>query len=426
MKRTLSLLLLLALLLTGCAGGQADSSASTDSSSESSAQSAAFADDSSAAEEPEPEEEPDEGSLYRLSAADPDTLLKILVVGNSFSVDSSEFLYEVATDAGYQVLIANLNRSSTTLADHWRYARNSDAVYTYRKNSAGSWDIVADKSAIMAQALEDEDWDIILFQQQSYMAGVASSYHNDETSYVTLLADFARAHCSNGAVKIGWQMTWSLRECTERYYVKRFTGELDLYEKICAAVQTQVEDTGTADFIIATGTAIQNARTSYLGDTLDRDGKHLSYDLGRYLAAMSVASGCGMDLSGVDQLDTSVSSKSRTTLSTLHLPLLRQCVADSEQTPYAITQQGETAPALEQPTLTVQAEENGQALTWTPVEGATGYEVTDGSGETLAALDAETTAYTDEAGTGRTKYQVVALGDDYLDDASSLWVYGEG
>ncbi|MCD8354120.1 MAG: DUF4886 domain-containing protein [Clostridiales bacterium] len=421
MKRALSLLLLLALLLTGCAGGQADSSASTDNSGDSSAQPVVFAADSSAEEA-----EPDEGSLYRLAAADPDTLLKILVVGNSFSVDSSEFLYEVATDAGYQVLVGNLNRSSTPLADHWGFAKNDEAVYTYRKNGDGSWEVLAKKSATMSQALEDEDWDIILFQQQSYQAGVASTYRHGETSYVEKLADFAREHCSNEGVKIGWQMTWSLRKCTERYYVKRFTGELDLYEKICAAVQTEVEDTGAADFIITTGTAIQNARSSYLGDTLDRDGKHLSYDLGRYLAAMSVASACGMDLSGVDRLDTSVSSKSQTTLSTLHLPLLRQCVADAEQTPYAITQQNETAPALEQPELTVEAAENGQTLTWTAVEGATGYEVTDGSGEVLAALDAETTTYTDEAGTGRTKYQVAALGDSYLGDVSSPWVNGEG
>ncbi|MCD7928738.1 MAG: hypothetical protein LUF86_01090, partial [Clostridiales bacterium] len=81
---------------------------------------------------------------------------------------------------------------------------------------------------------------------------------------------------------------------------------------------------------------------------------------------------------------------------------------------------------LEQPTLTVQAAENGQTLTWTAVEGATGYEVTDGNGEVLATLDAEATAYTDETETSHTKYQVVALGDGYLSSASSPWVYGEG
>jgi hypothetical protein len=33
---------------------------------------------------------------------------------------------------------------------------------------------------------------------------------------------------------------------------------------------------------------VQNARTSILGDTLNRDGTHLTYDVGRYIAAMSM------------------------------------------------------------------------------------------------------------------------------------------
>jgi hypothetical protein len=41
--------------------------------------------------------------------------------------------------------------------------------------------------------------------------------------------------------------------------------------------------------IIPTGTVIQGMRTSYLGDTLTRDGYHLSYDLGRYAAALTWA-----------------------------------------------------------------------------------------------------------------------------------------
>jgi hypothetical protein len=39
--------------------------------------------------------------------------------------------------------------------------------------------------------------------------------------------------------------------------------------------------------ISPTGTAVQNARTK-LGDTLNRDGTHLSYDVGRYIAAMTM------------------------------------------------------------------------------------------------------------------------------------------
>ena len=42
------------------------------------------------------------------------------------------------------------------------------------------------------------------------------------------------------------------------------------------------------DFVIPSGTAIQNARTSSLGDTLTRDGYHLSV-IGRYIAGLTYA-----------------------------------------------------------------------------------------------------------------------------------------
>ena len=46
------------------------------------------------------------------------------------------------------------------------------------------------------------------------------------------------------------------------------------------------------------GTTIQNLRTSYLGDTLNRDGLHLSHGIGRYAAALtwySVITGNSID-----------------------------------------------------------------------------------------------------------------------------------
>src|SRR5690606_38332784 len=39
------------------------------------------------------------------------------------------------------------------------------------------------------------------------------------------------------------------------------------------------------DIVVPAATAIQNARTSYIGDYFDRDGYHLRFSLGRYVAA---------------------------------------------------------------------------------------------------------------------------------------------
>jgi hypothetical protein len=60
-----------------------------------------------------------------------------------------------------------------------------------------------------------------------------------------------------------------------------------MYESIVSAVQSEVATKSRIEYIVPNGTAIQNARTSYVGDRLTRDGFHLSLDLGRYIAGLT-------------------------------------------------------------------------------------------------------------------------------------------
>ena len=70
----------------------------------------------------------------------------------------------------------------------------------------------------------------------------------------------------------------------------------DMYNSICSTVQTKIVTNNAFDFIIPTGTAIQNAR-GYYGDILNSDGTHLS-NPGCYIAgAMWVKTITGFDIS---------------------------------------------------------------------------------------------------------------------------------
>ena len=60
-----------------------------------------------------------------------------------------------------------------------------------------------------------------------------------------------------------------------------------MYHAILDAVKTCVLPRNEFVLLFHVGTAIQNARTSYLGDTLTRDGFHLSIPFGRYIAALT-------------------------------------------------------------------------------------------------------------------------------------------
>ena len=61
-----------------------------------------------------------------------------------------------------------------------------------------------------------------------------------------------------------------------------------MYRAIVNAVQEKIVSNSRISRIIPNGTAIQNARTSYLGDTLTRDGYHLSANEGRIIAGISM------------------------------------------------------------------------------------------------------------------------------------------
>lgn len=80
-------------------------------------------------------------------------------------------------------------------------------------------------------------------------------------------------------------MTWAYQaDSTHMSFPKYGSNQQTMYECIVKAVQTNVVPNESISVIIPAGTVIQNARTSYLGDTLTRDGYHLS-EFGRLITA---------------------------------------------------------------------------------------------------------------------------------------------
>lgn len=61
-------------------------------------------------------------------------------------------------------------------------------------------------------------------------------------------------------------------------------NQMKMYTSIVDAVKKAANLVGIKK-IIPSGTAIQNARTSFIGDHMNRDGYHLDLTIGRYTAA---------------------------------------------------------------------------------------------------------------------------------------------
>lgn len=205
--------------------------------------------------------------------------VKILAIGNSFADDGIEYLDEVARSAGKHIIVANTYIGGCSIERHLDNARHDRPAYLYRKNVDGQYSEEYDKTLLAA--IRDEAWDYIVFQQVSSLAGQYSTYFPD----LAELMDYVRAHATNPQVQYALQQTWAYaKNSTHPGFFRYGKDQQAMYDDVVFAYD-QAAKRQHITLVIPTGTAIQNARSSSLGDTLCRDGYHLNLKYGRYTAA---------------------------------------------------------------------------------------------------------------------------------------------
>lgn len=205
--------------------------------------------------------------------------LKILAIGNSFSTDAMAYLFQIARVAGVEkVILGNLYYSGCSLDQHFAFGTNDSASYTYYKKTTGDW--IANENYKMSDAIKDEDWDYISLQQTSKTCGLPNSY-----SKLDNIISIVRKY--NTTAKLAWNMTWAYQQdSTHSSFPNYNNNQMTMYNMIISTTKECIEPRAF-DLIIPCGTAIQNARTSFMGDTLTRDGYHLDYQIGRYIASLT-------------------------------------------------------------------------------------------------------------------------------------------
>ncbi len=212
----------------------------------------------------------------------PDTL-RILGIGNSFTDDGMMYLPDLLEAAGiHNVILGRLYIGGCSLERHCNEYNNDLHNYKYYKSTDNKW-ITLSKEAGMLDGLCDENWDIIVLQQQSSKAGNYETFQ----PWLDEMVEIIRWHCSNAAASIVWQHTWAYATTSDNKGFPKFDKDQTLmYNSLNAAVKTMMDRT-SIDIIIPTATAIQNMRATEFNDPLEltRDGYHLSHTSGRYTAA---------------------------------------------------------------------------------------------------------------------------------------------
>ena len=209
--------------------------------------------------------------------------LKLLAIGNSFSVDSLEqYFVEDCINADICPLtVGNLYIGGCSLDMHYGNIVNNSSDYVYYKNTNGAWE--QKNNTDIKTALVDEKWDIITVQQVSRESGLYNKYDK-----LPLILDYVFKNKTNPRAKIYFHMTWAYPQAGAPEAFKSYGyDQMNMYSMIADTTKRIFKENPLIYGVIPTGTAIQNLRSSYIGDNLTRDALHLDFDIGRYTAALT-------------------------------------------------------------------------------------------------------------------------------------------
>src|SRR5690606_22735370 len=151
-------------------------------------------------------------------------------------------------------------------------------AYSYRKiNLDGEKNVT--KNVSLAEAIGNENWDYISLQQASSFSGQYDVIMKDLPkliSYVQSLAPNA---------KLIYHQTWAYQhDSKHKGFANYNKDQTTMYKSIVDATK-RIHKSKAFAFVVPAGTAIQNARTSSIGDHFTRDGYHLQLTYGRFTAA---------------------------------------------------------------------------------------------------------------------------------------------
>jgi len=211
-------------------------------------------------------------------AAKPSKPLKVFAIGNSFSVDAVEQnLHDICVAGGVDIIIGNMYIGGCSIERHVGNIENNTPDYSYRKIGLDGVKVTTEH-ATLAQMIKDEDWDIITVQQASHDSGQSWTYDK-----LGQLVAWVHEQCPGA--KILFHETWAYSKDSNHPGFPRYDcDQAKMYNAIMTTVKAETKENGIKK-VIPSGTAIQNARTTSLGDNLTRDGFHLDYRIGRYIAA---------------------------------------------------------------------------------------------------------------------------------------------
>lgn len=205
-------------------------------------------------------------------------MMKLLFIGNSFSVDAIKYIEVIA---GEEIFARTLYIGGCSLKMHAENLKTGEAAYEYRNP-----DKLIEMSSIV-DALDKEDWDIVSVQQVSGQSGRIECYE----PYINEVLDVVKERVPKA--KIVFHKTWAYDPDSQHEAFAFYNNDTEyMYKKICETVSEICAKYSLP--VIPSGDTVQAVRAlpEFKGEDglnrITRDGFHLSLDYGRYAAALTL------------------------------------------------------------------------------------------------------------------------------------------
>ena len=219
--------------------------------------------------------------------------VRILILGHSFGADCTQRLPELALEAGMDdVYVARFVKANCSLEEHWNFYQSDSTCFFFDCPSGQT--TFKKKPCSIREAMQQE-WDYVIFQNSLENEG---RYETTQPYLDRFIEEFKVQAQENGhkVPQFGWNLFWPISKLLEDGSNSQATYRLSFYgnsskkawkayRKCARNVLAKTE----ISFVIPVGAAIMAARSSKYNTPeqkeFTRDGYHMSYSVGRYIAA---------------------------------------------------------------------------------------------------------------------------------------------
>ena len=204
--------------------------------------------------------------------------MRILSIGNSFSVDAQHWLSDIAKAGGDDMELWNLFIGGCSLERHMENVVSGESAYDLFING-----VLVSKCSILS-ALKAGKWDYITLQQASGFSGLWESYENT----LVPLYEYVKQNAPEAEIVI--HETWAYEKTSAHPHFEWYgCDQKRMHEALKTCYERAAKTIGAR--MIPVGNAVAKLREMEAfdvekgGESLSRDGFHLSLISGRYLAA---------------------------------------------------------------------------------------------------------------------------------------------